>query len=359
MRLGPLKISLRHVVFFGGLVLTAPVGLLVVLACKLPITPSGLGYTVGVVLFTLGALAAWRRPRIAAALMGVGFSMLAVVAGVRIVVGAQGTAVRIVTLPDETETRWVDRLIHERDLGLFGQEAAFFARIAMNRREHRDLAPALMEAYDAMAAAGATSSSPAFATGLLLQRPSAFDAVIIEPPQPRAESAVIYLHGFGGNLTVQGWLVAQAAREINALTIAPTVGFIGDWWTPAGEAIVRATIDYVRKRGIRRIYLAGLSNGGRGVCRLAPKLRDELSGLILISGADPYADDAGLPLLALYGDDDERMPAEQGKEFVLQAGDRGTFREFDGDHLILAKRARDMQQAMADWLREQERNAIK
>jgi predicted esterase len=289
--------------------------------------------------------------------MSVGFATMASVAAVRVAIGGEGTAVRIVTLPDETSTRWINRLIHERDLGLFGQEAAFLSRTAINGREHRGLPAALSEAYDAIAAAGGTSSSPVAATYLFLQRPSAFDAVIVDAPQPNPEAAVIYLHGFGGNLTVQGWLVAQGAKQINAVTVAPSVRFIGDWWAPGGLETIRATIAYLRKQGIRRIYLAGLSNGGIGICRLAPRLKHDVDGLILISGADGHAPDAGLPVLALHGTYDDRISFTAAKSYVDQAGDRGTYREFDGDHLVLAKQPIEMQTALAEWLREQERRA--
>jgi len=83
-------------------------------------------------------------------------------------------------------------------------------------------------------------------------------------------------------------------------------------------------------------------------------LRSELSGLILISGADPQAPDAGLPVLALQGNADARMVAALAIQLTRQLGKRGTYREFDGDHLLLAKRASDVQGVLATWLSQQE-----
>lgn len=94
-----------------------------------------------------------------------------------------------------------------------------------------------------------------------------------------------------------------------------------------------------------------------GACRLAPGLRSELQGVVLISGADPHVPDAGLPVLALQGDADERMSAALALALIQRLGKRGTYREFAGDHLLLAKRASDVQAALAAWLTQQEEAA--
>ena len=226
---------------------------------------------------------------------------------------------------------------------------------AISPREHEGLMPALQAAYAAMDEAGETTSSPCLSTYLGRQHPGSFDTVVIEPAGGKpARTAVVFLHGFAGNFTVQGWLVAQAAGKIGAVTVCPSVGWRGDWWTEDGQQTVRNTLDYLHARGVKRIYLAGLSNGAVGTCRLALRLSSELAGLILISGADPHAPYAGLPVLALQGNADERMPAALAIEATQQAGKRGTYREFDGDHLLLAKRAHEVQEVLAAWLRQQE-----
>lgn len=360
MQIGPIRITLRLLVFLGGLALAPFVGLLVVLATLTPITSSGLGYTIGVVLFMLGALLVLWRPRLGGTILFVGFATMAAIAGMRVALHDDRRGpVRLVTLPDEGETQWLNRLIHERDLALFGTHAAYLSGVGLNPDEHEGLAAALGEAYQSMSDHEATTASPFFATYLFQQSPEEFDAVVIEPQRANVapQAAVVYLHGFGGSFVVQGWLVAQAASRINAVTVAPSVGFIGNWWTPQGKATVKATIDYLRKRGIRRIYLAGLSNGGVGVCRLAPSLKSDLDGLIVISGADVHTLDAGLPVLALHGNDDARMRPDAAMAYAQQAGDRGTYREFDGDHLLLAKQAREVRKVLAAWLVEQEARA--
>ena len=362
MKLGPIQLRWSHLFCASGLAILFPVVLIVVIATYTPITTSGFVYVIGAVAITFGLLVEpWLR-RTSWVFLGAGMILLFVTAGVRLSVGGGGTTVRLMTLPDQGATRWVDRLIHERDLSLFGQRAAALTGIALSPREAEGLTDALTAAYGSLAAVEGTTSSPCISTYLFLQRPNAFDMVVVEPglfpaptrTPPTSTAAVIYLHGFVGNFTVQAWLVAEAARKLNMLTVAPSVGFFGDWWTPHGEETVRCTIAYLRNRGVRRIYLAGLSNGAVGVCRLVPKLRTDLAGLILISGADAQSPDSGLPILALQGLYDERMDASETVRYIAQAGERGTYCEFDGDHLLLAKRAAEVQAELRKWLELQE-----
>lgn len=356
LQFGPFQIGWSHLFCVAGLGLLLPVGLLVGFALVTPITTSGLWYTLGAVGITAGLLVAPWRTKWSVGLVAGGFSAILLTACVRLYVGGSGTVVQLISLPDSGGTQWVDRLIHEQDLSLFGQRAASLTGIALSRRESAGLNDALAQAYERMAAVDATTSSPVFATYLLMQSPNAFDTVVVEPPGPaEPQAAVIYLHGFTGNFCVQAWLIAEAARKLNLLTVAPSTGFIGNWWTSRGEETLRRTIAHLHRRGIRRIYVAGLSNGAAGICRLAPKFKSDLNGLILISGADPYTPDPQLPVLVLHGEQDERMPIENARQYAKQFGDRVTLREAaDGDHLLLAKKSTEMQAEMERWLREQE-----
>ena len=169
---------------------------------------------------------------------------------------------------------------------------------------------------------------------------------------PITLSGTLYL--LGALLIAVGAI--SPGRGQNRGVTGPSVGWRGDWWTSDGQQTVRNTLDYLHARGVKRVYLAGLSNGAVGTCRMAPHLSSELAGLILISGADPHAPDTGLPLLALQGDADQRMPAALAIQATQHAGKRGTYREFHGDHLLLAKRAREVQEVLAAWLRQQEDN---
>jgi pimeloyl-ACP methyl ester carboxylesterase len=345
----------RRLAFCAGIVLVVPVGLLAVLVLFIPVTPSGALYLIGAALTAAGAITAPWRQKHFRGVTKTGVLLICLVAAIRLAVGARGTTVTLITLPGQQNTRWLDRLIHERDVALFGQQVTFLMGLGLSPREHDGLMPALHAAYAAMHEAKATTSSPFLGTYLGLQHPGTFDTVVIEPPgHVPARTAVVFLHGFTGNFTVQGWLVSRAVAKIGAVTVCPSVGWRGDWWTQDGELTVCNTLNYLHARGVKRVYLAGLSNGAVGTCRLASRFVSDLAGLILISGADPQALDAGLPILLLQGKTDERMPASLAIQSARQSGHRATYREFDGDHLLLAKCATEVQEVLAEWLRQQE-----
>jgi hypothetical protein len=345
---------IRRLMLIAGIILVLPVGLLTALAFSTPITPSGALYLTGALLIAGGAITApWRRTRFRGVVRA-GVILLGLVACARLTGAGSRTTAALITLPGGHNARWLDRLVHERDIALFGVQVAQLVGAA-RPGEYEGLIPALQSAYAAMEKAGQTTSSPFLSTYLGCQRPAAFDTVIVEPAGGApARTAVVFLHGLAGNFTVCGSLVAPAAGRIGAVTVCPSVGWRGDWWTGDGQQTVRNTLDYLHARGVKRIYLAGISNGAVGVCRLAPRLSSELAGLILISGADTCAPDAGLPMLALQGNADRRMPAALAIQTTRQAGQRGTYREFDADHMLLVKRTHEVQEVLAAWLSRQE-----
>jgi len=112
-------------------------------------------------------------------------------------------------------------------------------------------------------------------------------------------------------------------------------------------------------RDHERIYLAGLSNGGISVSRLAYRLESNLTGLILISGADPDAPITGLPVLVVQGKDDQRVPRSMIERYVAAVGASGTYLLLEGDHFVLLKRADQVQGAIADWVIQQETHPAK
>ena len=134
------------------------------------------------------------------------------------------------------------------------------------------------------------------------QRPEAFDALVIEPRGRSPKAAVVFLHGYAGSFTLECWMMAEAASSIDALTVCPSTGFSGQWWTRDGERSLRATLAYLDERGLSRPYLAGLSNGAVGASALAPRLARSLAGLVLIAGASPEGSTGGLPTLVVQGE---------------------------------------------------------
>jgi len=176
------------------------------------------------------------------------------------------------------------------------------------------------------------------------------DTVVIAPTGSAPPlNAVVFLHGWGGSWVLPCWQIAQAARQAGAMTVCPATRFEGDWWSAQGERTARETIAAVRAQGVKRVVLVGLSNGGAGASRIAPRLRGELDGLVLISGVAGEARASGLPTLVLHGSHDNMMPASLARQYAARTGAR--YQAFDGTHFALLERHAEMTQALAEFLR--------
>jgi pimeloyl-ACP methyl ester carboxylesterase len=159
--------------------------------------------------------------------------------------------------------------------------------------------PALEAAFARLRDAQGPVATPAVATWLGMQSPEPFDAIVIPPPgQAAPEAAVVFLHGYAGNFAVYCWQMARSAQPISALTVCPSVGPAGDWGSRRGEDTLERTYAWLARRGVRRVYLGGLSNGGVGASLLVQRAAHpglELRGLLLISGAETKAPCPGSP----------------------------------------------------------------
>ena len=133
-----------------------------------------------------------------------------------------------------------------------------------------------------------------------------------------------------------------------SFTVCPATDFSGHWRGKAGEPIVRATLDYLHARGIRRVFLAGLSNGAMGASALAPRFASSLTGLILISGAPAAGGNAGLPTLVVHGTEDPIASAAVARAFAARTHAR--YAGFDGGHFVLLVRRTETRAVIADWL---------
>jgi len=337
-----------------GIILAAPLLVLSTLAVRLPISVSGIGYLFAGVMIVAGLiLAAW-LPKHYSALIIAGMFMLLLIPAIRISLGRQKSEMTMITLPQGKEASWLGYIIDEQDSVIFG-EALFHFVGGTSEREHENIAQALHEAYSDMRNELGIFPSPVLGTYLNLQTPNAYDVLVIEPEvNHHADVGVIFLHGFMGNVTAQCWEVAQAVGQFGAVTVCPSTEWQGRWWEPQGEQILRSTFDYLRKRGIHKIYLGGFSNGGFGISRLVSKLKseDELSGLIFIDGISDGAAirDLGLPVLIVQGTQDERMPALEARRIAEIIGSLGTYVEIYSDHFLIMKQPKPVQNALAGWL---------
>ena len=330
-----------------SLVLIAPVVILIVLVAITPLTISGAFYLIATVAVVIGIWGLiWGYPKFRR-ILWLGFGLIFVVAVVRLVLLNRPSRIKLLTLPDQNALCLLDCLIDEQDAATISTRLLPY--MGMSATEQAGLMDAMVARYSEMTAVQFLVPSPLVRTYLNLQRPDSFDAVIIEPDSDLPpQMGLIFLHGFTGNFTMPCWLIAQSAPD--ALTVCSSVGWKGDWWTSNGEATLRQTIDYLHQRSIKRIYLAGLSNGAVGASELVYKLTSDVAGLILISGASPDALDSGLPVLVLSGTQDERMPTDMLHAYANRMGANATFVELPADHFMLAKNAGQIQSIIASWL---------
>jgi pimeloyl-ACP methyl ester carboxylesterase len=345
---------MRYLLFALGVLTALPLLAVLLLLPTTPITCVGCGYLVAGMLIAGALLSApwWRRSmRVAVA----GIALLLIILSSRLLFPPAGSQLTLLTLPAQSAPRLWDRLFDEQDVVVFGARLAPYLRL-ISPRENDGLVPALAEAYRGLQ--GVTPLSPFVMTYLNQQRPDAFDALIAQPAAATApRRAILFLHGYGGNFTLQCWLVAHAGEQIGALTVCPSTGPAGDWWSPTGAAIVQQSVRYLQQRGVERIYLAGLSNGGIGASRLAQRYQSDLAGLILISGADPQAAITNLPVLLIQGKGDERIGPDVAARYLAEVGPSARYVLLEGDHFVLLKQAERVQAVIADWILRQEAEA--
>jgi pimeloyl-ACP methyl ester carboxylesterase len=341
--------------FLAGLIAGPIATLLLVAAAGLNASLSGWGYAVGAAFTAAGLLTMpWRQRR---GLTRAGLGLILLVASARLLF-AGGDGLDTLRLPSG-DSRLVNRLVAERDGTLLAAHVLLLTG-QLPRSDARDFLLALDAAFDRLDAAAGPFATPAVATWLGLQSAEDFDAVVIPPEGTKPpEAAVVALHGYTGNFAVYCWQLSRAARAISALTVCPSVGPMGDWWSNQGEETLKHTLAWLERRGIRRVYLAGLSNGGVGASVLAGRLshsKPELRGLVLISGASHVAETPRVPVLLIQGLHDSMFPARRMRAFADRAGKRVTSVELDSGHFAFLDHAEECERALALWLRERERD---
>ena len=352
----------KYFLCFLGIILSLPILLLIAFAFTVPISISGIGYLLAYSLVISGLIIAPWTNKYHLALIIMGVLGVVLIAGTRIVLtrNSSTTNLRMIALPEGKETRWINYIVDEQDSVIFGE--AIFHRIGGDsQNEHQGITSALSSAYSEMNATEGIFPSPFISTYLNLQQPENFDTIVIEPKvNLRPQTAVIFLHGFMGNVTAQCWEIAQAVDKFGAVTVCPSTGWRGDWWLLQGVAIIQATFTYLREHGIQRFYLGGFSNGGFGISRLIPDLGNEdgLVGLFFIDGVYNGSDilAAGLPVLIIQGTQDERMPATLARQTSETIGTLGTYMEFEGDHFLIMKHPELVKNVIARWLQDHESN---
>ncbi|HEX9332366.1 MAG TPA: hypothetical protein VF896_10780, partial [Anaerolineales bacterium] len=172
----------RFLLCLLGVLLALPILAIIILAFRLPITISGMGYLSGCVLFILGLILAPLASRNSLILIITGTILVALVISIRLIFAQQDTTgdIRMITLPSGREALWINYLIDEQDSLIFGE--ALFHRIGGDSaNEHQGITSALFADYSEMRVMQRVYASPLISTYLNLQGSTHFDAVIIAP----------------------------------------------------------------------------------------------------------------------------------------------------------------------------------
>ena len=253
------------------------------------------------------------------------------------------------TMHMATPARLVDRLVEEQDVALSGMRVLTAGRTLQD--DKNEMPAAMREAYARMREEQGDAPSPFVATYLGLQRPSAYDMLVIEPAdfQVPPSDAIVFLHGYAGNFQLPCWQVSQAMKGLNVLTACPSTDFVGMWSSPSGEATVRDVVNVLHERGITKIVLAGLSNGGYGASLLAPRFKGTFSGYVFISGVEDTAASAGAPMLLIHGSHDSM--ASYGEAVSYRARHPGTqLLTLDAGHFAMLVRSHESNKALRDFV---------
>src|SRR5262249_39698639 len=104
---------------------------------------------------------------------------------------------------------------------------------------------------------------------------------------------LVFLHGSGGNFKGYLWVLSEVADRAGCVVVAPGDG-LGNWRaSETGRRIASALDRAAQVTAIdrHRVHLAGLSNGGLGVCQALAEHGADFKTAILIS---PVFDSAEL-----------------------------------------------------------------
>lgn len=242
---------------------------------------------------------------------------------------------------------YANRVVPESDSAEVGGRLILLASSAIDDVDGSFM-EAMDEGYDLIAEDQGLVPSPWAATYLGMQSSKSFDMQSFRG-HGDGRAAVIFLHGFGGNFTMPCWEVAQGVKAAGYDTFCPSTEWRGRWWRPDSVKTLRRTIEHVRSRGYETIVLAGLSNGGIGLSKIAPQFRSEASGFIFLSGVASTARPTGTPTLVIHGDRDEMTETSIARNYA-QGLERGDYLELGGGHFILIEDRREVREKLATWL---------
>lgn len=338
--------SVRRAARSFGIVLAFVAAPLAVLSVTTPVSVVGFVYVIGTLTVIAGLITAPKRVTRMHGVTRAGLALLVLVMLFRVATAGSGKTLTMTR--GDGSAPVLDRLLPEHDVAVTSARAVRFTGM-LPASDTKNLVSTLEGSFEKMAQEEGSYPSPIVRTALGLQDAHGYDVIEVVSPLPHPDSAVLFLHGYGGNFSLQCWAVARAAKLANASTFCPSTRLWGDWWRGDGPAIVEDMLQRLRARGFTRIVLAGLSNGGLGASAIAPKLHDkEIVGLLLISGAMSGAPAARVPTIAFEGSRDSMMPPAVIRDYANGTG--ATYVELDGTHFLLLEKLDAMTEKMSAWL---------
>lgn len=238
----------------------------------------------------------------------------------------EGPGLRSVFLaPSAFRRHAIGNLVPEVDQVTLG--AALLTRLDpwMSAAQGRRIRRVLGELYDEMEAVPATrplGTVGGAALGELLggsaEGPGHYYAYVPEHGPGERLGLMVFLHGNAGNHKILAWAWRAFAERHRVAIVCPTFGF-GFWGDGGVEAVERARAHALGTLPIDpgRVWLAGLSDGGKGVTRSAIAHPGHYRGLVYLSptmvpgeiGSRAFLDGwRGRPVLVFQGDDDHNVP---------------------------------------------------
>jgi len=253
----------------------------------------------------------------------------------------------------------------------FGLSVAPWLDPVLTRRQSRRVAGFTRPIYEQMQRDPnfrALGSALGGAYDELLGRPRGDGHYYLYVPRRRAKGpreALLFLHGSGGNFKAYTWVWSRLAERRNLAVIAPSFA-LGDWSADGAPAAALKALDHAGGSVAidpDRVFLAGLSNGGVGVCRLGATHGERFAGLIFLSpvlAGEVVRGEAfrerwrGRDVLVVTGGDDRRIPLARVRAHAaaMEAGGVDV-REivYPGeDHFLFFSQYRKVLEDVSGWM---------
>jgi pimeloyl-ACP methyl ester carboxylesterase len=180
---------------------------------------------------------------------------------------------------------------------------------------------------------------------------------------------IVFLHGSFGNFRGYMWVLRELSDAAGVAIVAPTYGS-GNWCLDSDSSVLKTLHDYFLSNpefDKKRMYLAGLSNGGAGVTRGIRNVGRDYRGFILISpviepeiiSSEGFAENLkGKPVLIIHGENDPRIPARivrlreaLMKTRIPEVSLRSHYYK-EEDHFLMFSQRALLTRDISTWLRE-------